>query len=528
MSQIDAIVIGSGFGGTLAAYPLVHAGWRVLMLERGGWVQRGPHNWAHDGVKDLSPHYDMSAPYAVRGEDRMELGSTWCVGGQSVFFGGVSLRFRERDFTSTADERATGAIWPFGYDELEPYYTAAERIIGVAGAPGGDPTEPWRSAPYPQVVPPLSRTSCRIADAAVRVGFHPFRLPLAINYGQGGGRRGCIGCNSCDCYACAISAKNDMASGILPDLIRRGMELITDTAVVRLRRSGRRITGVDCVNVHTGERSCHSARNVIVAAGALATPQLLLASGAATWHPAGQLIGRMLMRHCNAIVFGVFARELDPAREFHKQLGINDLYFGHASVRKPLGRLGTIQQIHAPPPGLLPAALRGMLRGAGDRLLERMTGLITVAADQPQLDNRIEPTAARDALGMPCTTLHHRYTARDRAARAALLRAARAVLYEAGAVVTVTRNIRTFSHGLGTVRMGVRPDSSPLAEDCRYRGADNLYITDASALPTSGGVNPSLTIAALALRAGCLLAGRPATALRRSVRHTIIPEVVHA
>jgi choline dehydrogenase-like flavoprotein len=528
MSQIDAIVIGSGFGAAMAAYPLVHAGWRVVILERGGWVRRGPHNWAPDGVKELSAHYDMSAPYTVRGDDRMQLGGTWCVGGQSVFFGGVSLRFREKDFTSTASERAAGAVWPFGYDELEPYYTAAERIMGVAGAPGSDPTEPWRSESYPQVVPPLSRTSCRIADAAARIGFHPFRLPLAINYGPGAGRRGCIGCNSCDCYACGISAKNDMASAVLPDLIRRGMELVTDTAAVRLRRTGRRISGVECVNVRTGERSCLAARNVIVAAGALATPQLLITSGAAAWHPAGRLIGRMLMRHCNAIVFGVFARELDPAREFHKQLGINDLYFGHSSVREPAGRLGTIQQVHAPPPGLVPPALRGMLRGTASRLLERMTGLIAIASDQPQLDNRIEPTATCDALGIPGTNVYHRYTARDRAARAALLHAARAVMSEAGAVCTVSRSIRTFSHGLGTVRMGATPDSSPLEQNCRLRGADNLYVTDASTLPTSSGVNPSLTIAAVALRAGCMLAGTSPTGLHRSVRNTIIPEVIHA
>jgi choline dehydrogenase-like flavoprotein len=251
---VDAIVIGSGFGA-LAAYPLVHAGWRVLMIERGDWVHRGPHNWAPDGVKERTRHYDLSAPYVVRGDDRMRLGATYCVGGQSVFFGGVSLRFRERDFEPTPEERAAGASWPFGYDELEPYYVAAERILGVAGTLGTDPTEPWRSAPYPQVLPRLSRTSSRISDAAQRLGFAPFRLPLAINFGHATARPRCVSCHSCDSYACGIAAKNDVASAVLPDLITRGLHVLPNTAAVRLRRSGRRVTSVECVDVRTGERA---------------------------------------------------------------------------------------------------------------------------------------------------------------------------------------------------------------------------------------------------------------------------------
>ncbi|MBR9990493.1 MAG: GMC family oxidoreductase [Gemmatimonadetes bacterium] len=522
-AEYDAIVIGSGIGGALAAHPLVHAGWRVLMVERGDWVRRGPHNWASDGVKDLTPHYDHATPYQVRGDDRMQIGGVHCVGGQSVFYGGVSLRYRERDFEATPDERAAGAQWPFDYGELEPWYAAAEHIIGVAGASGGDPTEPWRSSRFAQSVPPLSRTSCRVADAAEQLGFSPFRLPLAINYARQGGRTACVGCNHCDCYACAISAKNDVSAAVLPRLIARGMQLRTNSAVVRLRLTGRRVSGVECIDTSTGRRQVHSARIVILAAGALATPHLLHRSGTARLNPHGDLVGRMLMRHCNAIVFGMFPRPLDPAREFHKQVGINDLYFGHARVREPRGKLGSIQQIHAPPPGLLTHVLPGPLAGYGRRLLDRMTGLIVIANDAPQAQNRV--TCEADGA----VHVHHRYTPRDRAARRALVRTARAVLHEAGAVTTITMNVRTFSHALGTVRMGPRACAAPLDADCRFRGVDNLFIADASALPTSAGVNPSLTIAALALRAGAHLAGldRPAAAAAGS-RVTIIPQVVNA
>jgi choline dehydrogenase-like flavoprotein len=531
MSGFDAIVIGSGIGGALAAWPLVHAGWRVLMLERGGWVERGPHNWDTEGVKELTPHYDLSTPYRVRGESRGAAGSVHCVGGASVFYGGVSLRLREADFVPSADEAQAGACWPFGYAELEPYYAAAERILGVAGEAGSDPIEPWRSTPYDHALPPLSRTSGAIAAAAARLGYAPFRLPLAINFGAGRGSAGCIRCHSCDCYACAISAKNDVATAVLPGLLARGMCLVPHASVVRLRLCGRRVAGVEVVDTRTGARSVHSAGIVLMAAGALATPHLLLASGLENLNPAGDVVGRMLMRHCNAIVLGLFPRPIDPAREFHKQVGINDLYFGHRTVRQPAGRLGTLQQVHSPPEGLVLHGLRGPAARLRNDMLQRMTGMIAIAADAPQRENRVTLDERTTALGMPGATVQHRHSWRDRAARAALTSAARAVLREAGALVTIIRPITTFSHALGTVRMGDDPATAPVDESGAFRGVDNLIIADASVLPGGGGVNPSLTIAATALRAGVRLTGSPLPGIpargAASVRITRIAERAH-
>ena len=519
----DAVVIGSGFGGALAAWPLVRQGWSVLMIERGQWVARGPHNWSPGGVRELSPHYDRTTPYTVTGESRGVAGALHCVGGASVFYGGVSLRFRERDFQASPEEVRVGACWPFEYADLEPFYTAAEVLLGVAGQPGADPTEPWRSGDYPQRLPPLSRTGCRIADAAHRLGLTPFRLPLAINYARLPERSRCIGCSTCDCYPCAISAKNDVASTLLPELLALGMELATDLTVVQLRGTGRRITNVDCVNTQTGERSTVAGRVIIVAAGALATPHLLLASGLEQNCPAGSIVGRFLTRHCNAVVLGVFPRPLDPASEFHKQIGINDLYFGQDSSETS-GRLGTIQQIHGPPPALVGLVLPRPIARLGLRLLDRMTGMIVIGADQPQHQNGVRLASARNRLGMPAATVHHVYTPRDRAARRTLVAAAARVLREAGALFTFTVPVHTFSHALGTVRMGNDPLHAPLDAQGRLRGTDNLYVTDGSALATPAGVNPSLTIAALALRTGCTLAGAAPPSARtdgRYARHAL-------
>lgn len=511
MQQYDAIVIGSGVGAAHVAYPLVHAGWRVLMIERGEWLERGAHNWSPESVRDLSPHYDRLTPYELHGDDHGTSSGVHCVGGPSIYYGGVSLRYRERDFIPTPEERAAGAEWPYTYAELEPYYAAAERIIGVAGVSGGDPTEPPRSTPFPQALPPLSRIGQRIADASERLGHSPFRLPLAINYGRVSDRSNCIGCSTCDCYPCAIGAKNDVASAILPRLMSGGLEIVAGMAVRRILMQGRRARGVEAVEVRTGRRHEFSARNVILSAGALATPHILLASALDQAHVSGSFIGRMLMRHANSIVFGLFPDRLDAAREFHKQVGVNDFYFGHRTVSSPAGKLGTIQQIHSPPPALVRAGLPGFLGTAGSRILGHMTGLIVVANDEPQYTNTVSVRRAVDALDMPRALVHHRYSARDKAARNALSGAAAKILREAGAITTFSLPVRTFSHGLGSVRMGSNEYGSAVDPGGRLRGSDNVFVADASVLPSSAGVNPSLTIAATALRTGCLLAGTQAT-----------------
>src|SRR4051794_41979678 len=88
--NFDAIVVGSGFGGALAAKVLVEAGWRVLMLERGRWVARGPENWTPEGVGQLTEHYSLEAPYIPEPAGPRALGAYHCVGGPSVFYGGGS------------------------------------------------------------------------------------------------------------------------------------------------------------------------------------------------------------------------------------------------------------------------------------------------------------------------------------------------------------------------------------------------------------------------------------------------------
>ncbi|HEX8693924.1 MAG TPA: GMC family oxidoreductase [Longimicrobium sp.] len=507
-TEYDAVVIGSGFGGAFAALELVEAGWRVLMVERGGWVERGPHNWAGDGAFTLTPFYAADSAYDVLGGRRAgRQNLCTCVGGPSVFYGGASFRFREGDFhpgREIVDD--SGAAWPFGYAELEPFYTRAERLLGVSGEAGRDPTEPPRSAPYPQPPAPLSETSRRIGRAAESLGLHPFRIPLAINHAAEIGAV-CRRCTTCDTFACAIGAKNDLATRVIPTLVARGMTLVTDTAAVRLLAEGDRVAAVECVDRKTGTRVAFRAGAFVLAAGALASPHLLLASGLERLNPGGSAVGRYLMRHCNAMTFGVFARRPNPADEHHKQLAIHDFYFGASEPGAPAGKLGNLQQVMGPAPGLLQYVLPKPLARIGAPAAAHLTGLLAIAEDQPRPGNRVRlHPAERDAFGLPRLVVEHRYTPRDLAARAFLVRKAKQVLRRAGARFAVTWPVSTFSHAVGTVRMGDDERTSALDPLCRFRGLENLYVTDGSVFPTSAGVNPSLTIAANALRVGRALA----------------------
>ncbi|HET7584460.1 MAG TPA: GMC family oxidoreductase [Gemmatimonadaceae bacterium] len=505
----DVVVIGSGFGGAMAAHVLVNAGMRVLMLERGDWVPRGPANWEPEGVMEETPHYCTETPYRVAagGERRNELiGSYTCVGGPSVFYGGVALRLREEDFGVRPEIVGdSGARWPIDYAELEPWYTRAERLLAVAGDAERDPTEPWRSAPYAHPADVLSPTSRRIADAARALGLTPFSLPLAINYGNGGGgRRACVRCLTCDCFACAIGAKNDLATTVLPPLIDAGLTLRTNAVVTALEVERARVTAVHGVDRGTNVPFRVRAARVVLAAGALATPHLLLASELERANPAGEHVGHYLIRHVNALTYGVFPHGPDggEGQRFHKQVGIHDFYGGHPSVRDPRGVLGALQQVHPPPVRLVEKRVPRPVARLLAHGIARATGLLAIAEDQPLASNRVEvDRSVRDRFGLPQLIITHRYTRRDLAARRALVRQARRILRRAGALFTIAHPIRTFSHAAGTVRMGDDSASAPLDRWSRYRGVENLIITDASAMATSGAVNPSLTISALALRA---------------------------
>jgi choline dehydrogenase-like flavoprotein len=283
------------------------------------------------------------------------------------------------------------------------------------------------------------------------------------------------------------------------------------------------------VDRRTGERLRFTAERVVLAAGALATPHMLLSTALEAGNPAGDAVGRYLMRHCNGIVGGAAPGSIGHPEDFRKQLGVHDLYFGDPGSDAPSGKLGAIQQLRATRIALSMLPLPASLKRALDPFLGRSAAFIVLAEDQPRPENRVTIDATRrDAYGRPIAHVHHQHTPRDRAARGWLAKRAAEILRAAGCAFTVRQPVRTFSHALGSVRMGEDPARFPVAPDGRFRGVDNLWITDGSVFPTSGAVNPSLTIAANARRIAAGIAAERAPTATKGAHRVRVPRVDRA
>jgi len=206
-------------------------------------------------------------------------------------------------------------------------------------------------------------------------------------------------------------------------------------------------------------------------------------------------------------VAGVFLSKSNTEKVLQKQIGIPDYYHGDPEgMDMPEGPWGMIQDVSSIGKGVIkanaPFGMKNIAAFASDYLIN----LLCIAEDTPQYDNRVyADSTAVDEYGMPSMRIYHRYCERDIRARKSLYARAKRILGQAGAVFYYSMPIETFSHGLGTCRMGNNPDHSVTDQDCRIHGMDNLYVMDGSAMPSGGSVNPSLTIAALSLKASASL-----------------------
>jgi choline dehydrogenase-like flavoprotein len=505
----EFLIIGSGFGGAFAALELAKAGREVLIVERGVWPDRDESCWDENQLHFPTPKYRGQTPVlSDQGDGSQE--EIWpedMVGGMSTIYGAAALRMREEDFLGTpsvdSGERDERAAWPFPYEELEPFYAEAERIQNVSGVAGEDITEPERSSPFPQEPPKLSEPSKRIWRAAESLGLHPTRIPLAINFdGRSPGQK-CVLCDTCDKYLCQIEAKNDVTVVCLPQAMSLGATILPDTRAIRIKTSGERAVSALVVHQSSGERQEIRAQAIILAGGALSTPHLLLSSGIRSAGGGADLLGRGLMRHANSVVAGLSPTRVNPGRKLYKHLWIPDFYHGHPLRReKPDGPWGMIQQVHIPGKRMIQASCPPGLKTVAGMSRPFLLGLLIICEDVRQESNRVCLDDKRtDKFGQPVLRVFHRYAPRDMAARRALDREARKILRRAGVLPIYTLSVETFSHVFGTCRFGKDPASSVLDPNCRVWGLKNLYVTDASCMPSGGSVNPSLTIAANAIRA---------------------------
>ncbi len=146
-NHYDVIIIGTGAGGGTLAWKLAPSGKKILLLERGDYVPREKDNWSTRAV-NLEGKYNTKESWRDKDGKELHPHTNYFVGGNTKFYGAALFRLREEDFGEIQHYGGVSPAWPIGYDELEPYYTAAEHLYQVHGNRGEDPTEPRASAPY--------------------------------------------------------------------------------------------------------------------------------------------------------------------------------------------------------------------------------------------------------------------------------------------------------------------------------------------------------------------------------------------
>ena len=510
MAHYDVAVIGSGAGGGTLSHALAPTGKRILLLERGGYVPRERDNWSTRAV-NLEGKYQTREVWRDGRGRELHPHTNYYVGGNTKFYGAALFRLRREDFGEVRHWGGISPAWPIGYDELEPYYTQAERLYHVHGQRGADPTEPPASAPYPH--PPVSHEPRiqALAEDFMRQGLQPFPVPLGIMLDERRPQKSaCIRCATCDGHPCLVNAKSDaQVVCVDPALEHPNVTLMTGAYVERLETSpsGREVSRI---LVRRGETlEAHSADIVVVSAGAINSAALLLRS-ASERHPHGLangsgVVGRHYMGHVNSIHLAL-SRCPNPT-VFQKTLALNDFYWGSRDWDFPMGHISFVgkvdgQTLKAGAPAIAPGwTLELMGRHSLDFWL--------TSEDLPDPNNRV----TLDRSG----GIVLEYTPNNTAGHERLIGTLERLmqqqtkcgihgdechqgLFARNLFVGDRIPLAGVAHQNGTVRFGHDPKISALDRFCRAHEVDNLYVVDASFFPSSGAVNPALTVMANALR----------------------------
>jgi choline dehydrogenase-like flavoprotein len=488
--ECDIVIVGSGIGGATFAWALRGSGARVLVLERGDFLPREWQNWSAHEVHERGRYKNSEAWFDAEGHGFIP-GTYHYVGGCSKLYGAAMPRLRESDFGQVLTHDGVSPAWPISYADIEPFYAQAESLYWVHGDES-DPTGPWRSSPYPY--PPLAHDPAvaQVAGRFAAQGLRPFSMPIAVDSRETGR---CVLCRTCDSYPCLLDAKGDAeVCAMRPALQSPTVRLLTQANVraVKTNRDGSRISQLE---VRRNSRNVTvTASRYVLAAGSVNTAALLMRSGTASI-PAGianssGALGRNYMPHTKTFVVGV-----RPGREqqvvFEKTLGVNDWYHAGPTNEYPLGNIQSLGKLQG---STIKPARKRVPRSVLEWMTRRSVEFFVETEDLPLAENRvIIDESDRIHLHWRRSNLKPHRELVDRISRA---------VRRAGYPLVFTQllGIEAGSHQCGTARMGDDASSSVVDRNCRAHDLDNLWIVDASVFPSSGAVNPALTIAANALR----------------------------
>jgi glucose dehydrogenase len=523
----DVVIVGAGIAGALVADGLSRAGVKVLILEAGPRVDRGASVARfYDALIKVpecpyeqpvyAPHPKSDAPdgyYVQTGPQKFSSTYLRQVGGTTWHWLGTCLRLVPDDFR-LASRFGRAVDWPFGYDTLEPWYGDAEHAIGVAGDSSAD-LGSARSRAFPMPAIPMSYLDRTFATALAGSPYEVRATPQARNSIVRDNRPPCCGSSSC-IPICPIQAKYD-ATVHLQRAEAAGARLMAQSVVHRIELDS--VGKVSAVGFKRpdGSEGRVTAKVFVLAAHAIEIAKLLLMSkgprapnGVAN---SSDQVGRNLMDHPVQLSYALASKPVWPYRGPLSTAGVESPRAGGWRASRPafrieIGNDGWSWPTGAPQSDAQALAARG-LRGKAlqDALFDRTSRQVRLCALTEQLPdpgNRIVPDPQHfDGLGLPRPRISFRIDEYTLLGLAEGRKAHQEIFERLGATEIVHNEDRDFQgagHVMGTARMGTVAKSAVVDRDLRAFDHPNLFIEGSAVFPTAGAANPTLTIAALALR----------------------------
>lgn len=530
MSDYEAIVVGSGAGGGVAAAVLAEAGKSVLLLERGRALsfeavgrdhlrnQRMSH-YGHNAGPDIEGHPRSSEDGRVlRPHESGYQNNAACLGGGTRVYAGQAWRFMPQDFRMASlygtPAGSSLADWPIGYEDILPYYEKVEWEIGICGDHQTMTHLPPYDRHYPMPALRLPYKSSVHRQGLEALGWQQVRVPRLINSLPYHNRPACIHCQHCVGFACPVDAKNGSQNTMIPRALSSGnCTLQTEVMVRKLATSAKgRVTGVEYVDA-AGQLAVKEADVVVLSCGAVETARLLLNSATAQ-EPKGignssDQVGRHLQGHYYPGAVGLFPQVMYDG--LGPGASVATCEFNHGNEDVIGGGMLTDEDIVLPVifwKRDYPADVPRWGLKAKQFMREnyrRINDIKGPAQEIPHPDARVTVNPKlKDRYGIPVAHLSGKTHSETVRTATFMHERAKQWLLASGATKVWGRRPQRYlsggQHQAGTCRMGADPDSSVVNEWCCVHSHDNLFVADGSAHVTNGGFNPVETIMALAWR----------------------------
>jgi choline dehydrogenase-like flavoprotein len=515
----DVCIVGSGPGGGIAAYSLANGGLKVALVEAGpklrAGIDYGTHAWPYEinerirnVGRDDTPRLRFETNHFTPIGDTPRHGLLKAVGGRSLCWAGHSLRFGPLDFEQ----------WPISYDDVAPYYSRAERLMGVYGYKDGLSNLP--NGVYLKGVP------MRCPEAALKRGVERLKaqggkmefiaLRKAILTEPHSSRRAvCHYCGQC-MLGCDVDAKYTSANTPIPLALKTGnLTLLTGAMMTRIvmNKDGHRIAALE-YTMARGKVSQIEARVFVLACSAIETARHLLLNGIA--NSSGQ-VGQNLTSHFGLNVFGFFPdladRDLsnDDGTDYYHSL-LTGLYWD-----KPHPNFEGTYQVQCASGlrvGRTPPVVKD-IAGFGSvfklRIRERSAGYVVMNMQGTTLISQrkfvdLDPDW-KDQYGLSKPRIHLHYEDSDLAMAhdcvgrcEEIIRAGGGEVLSSPTSVTPTELTIDSNHWVGTARMGSDSKTSVVNTIGQSHDIPNLFVGDASVFPANPEKNPTLTNIALSWR----------------------------